>query len=141
MVRRLGVFLMCLLIAYGCHWLTKDRRMKKALGNVSQFAELNTARAEQKPMLVSIDPPGCPWAAHATEEIAKVRPKLKDRVVFMELRTSVVTTTGSDPFDDLTSKCHVGLRLFNPSNGKVKDLDELIEADELERELVAFSAP
>jgi len=141
MIRRFGLFLVCLPVAFGYHWLTKDKRMKKALGNVSQFAELNTARAEQKPVLVSIEPPGCQWAAHATEEIAKVRPKLEERYLFMELRTNTITTSGTDPFDYLTDKCHVGLCLFNPSSGKVKDLEELINADDLERELVAFAQP
>lgn len=139
MARRLVVLLLCLAGGFAVQHVTKKQRLAKALAASSQFAPINTARAEHKPMLVSVEPPGCSWAAQARAEIAKVQPKFDDRYVFLELETGSISTTGAEPFDYLANECEQGLCLFDPSSGKVKALDVSITAEALERELVSFA--
>lgn len=140
MLQRAAIFVIVVFAVTGYRWFTKDKRLEQALHNSSQFSEINTAKAQQKPLLVSIEPPGCPWGAHAAAEIAKVQPKFAERYVFLEIKESMLVTSGNDPYNYLSAKCPQGLCLFNPTSGKVKGLDEMIIADDLERELVAFAA-
>lgn len=139
MNQKLVIFGASLLIAYGYHYLTKNKRLRLALQSSSQFSEINTARLENKPMLVSIEPPGCPWSAHAATEISKVQPQFRDSYVFMERVVNVIATDGKDPFDYLMAHCDVGLCLFNPASGAVKKLDGMISAESLDQEMTQFA--
>lgn len=139
MIRKLALTLLLLPVAFGVHAFTRTKRMQRALSNSSQFEPINTARSQHKRLLVSIEPPGCPWAQHAAQEISQVQSKFADRYVFMRLQLSTFATSGADPFDYLASKCEAGLCLFDPAGGAVKVLPELIAAAELEKELDGFA--
>ena len=139
MNQKLVIFGASLVIAYGYHYLTQNKRMRHALQSSSQFSEINAARLENKPMLVSIEPPGCPWSEHAANQIAQVTPQFRDRYVFMEKVVNVISTNGKDPFDYLMAHCDVGLCLFNPASGAVKKLDGTISAENLRQEMTQFA--
>ncbi len=139
MIRKLALLLLALPVAFGLHAVTRSKRMQRALSNTSQFEPINSARAQNKRLLVSIEPPGCQWAQHAAQEIGQVQAKFVDRYVFMQLQVGTVATNGTDPFDYLSSKCEAGLCLFDPAGGAVKALPELIAAADLERELETFA--
>jgi hypothetical protein len=121
-------------------WLkvTKKSRMKKYLAAPSRFAEINRARAEGKPLLFSVVLPGCPWASHAAEQVAQMQERLGDRYVFLQVGSSV-ETSGTEPFNVMTESCHRGLCLFDPSRGKVEELEETTSVDELAARMERFA--
>ena len=139
MQRKLLAIALALIVGTVWSAVTKKSRMKKSLAAPSRFAEINRARAEGKPLLFSVVLPGCPWATHAAEQVSKMQERLGDRYVFLQVG-STVETSGTEPFNVMTDSCRRGLCLFDPSHGRVEELEETISVEELAVRMERFAA-
>lgn len=141
MRNRLIVAVLALVAAFAYSKVTQRTRLKEALAAHSQFEPINEARAAGKPLLMSVLLPGCPWAARANAQLVEMKGHFGDRYVFFQLQGAAVTTSGRDPFDYLASKCTGGLCLFDPTSGRVEQLDEMMPEADLKARMEAFSGP
>lgn len=135
---RLAALVIALLVGTGVSAVTKKARLKKSLAAPSRFEEINRARAERKPLLFSAVPPGCPWAAQAQEQVEKMRERLGDRYVFLQVG-GAVESSGEEPFDVMAESCQGGLCLFDPTRGRVEALEETISVDALAARMERFA--
>ncbi len=139
MHNRLLILLVALACAYGWSQWQQRPRLQRALQNPSQFAQINEARASDKPLLFSMLLPGCPWAAHAAVQIPAMQAKFAGRYIFLQLTNGVVSTSGHEPFDYMAAKCSGGLCLFDPARGRVVQINEMISADALASAMERFA--
>ena len=125
--------------AFAYSKLTHRARLQEALRAPSQFGEINAARDDGKPLLMSVLLPGCPWAAHANDLLAGAKDVFGDRYHYLQVSGAGITTNGKEPFDYLASKCTGGLCLFHPKSGRVEQLDEMLPAEQLKTAMTAFA--
>lgn len=137
-MRNLMITLVAIAAGLGFLKYREKARFQAALERPSQFAEINQARGENKPLLFLAVPPGCPWAAHAAQTLPEVKAHFGDRYVIFQTG-GMVQTQGNEPFDYLAHHCSKGMCLFNPGTGKVAELDEMLPSDQLIAKMEQFS--